>query len=140
MAKIAMTATGNIVNDPVYFEKEKDKPAMVSFRLASTPSRYKKKEKQWIDGVTSWFDVNAYGAIADHAIRSLKKGDPIVVTGDMHARKWQTSDGQDAQSSVIHATALGHNLMMGVTDFVRGNASDEALSESIEIIGDVKES
>jgi single-strand DNA-binding protein len=129
---ITITATGNVVNEPVYFEATEAKPAMVSFRLASTPSHFSRKDKEWVNGTTSWFDVNAFGALAKHATKSLKKGDPVVVSGTLRTREWETEDGSQGSSALIRAASLGHDLLRGTSTFKRGDAGDDEIADSIE--------
>lgn len=129
---ITITATGNVVNEPVFFEASETKPAMIGFRLASTPGHFSRKDKQWVNGTTSWFDVQAYGALAKHATSSLKKGDPVVISGTLRTREWEAEDGSQGSTALIRANTLGHDLLRGTSVFSRSNARDEDIADAIE--------
>lgn len=135
---VTITAIGNVVNDPTHFTKTNEKPALTSLRLASTPGYYSAAKKEWIDGTTTWFTVNVRGAMASHTAASIKKGDPIFVSGTLSTREYEKADGGEGSTSVINATAIGHNLLMGNSVFTRTKASDDDLAasipESVEII------
>jgi single-strand DNA-binding protein len=57
----------------------------------------------WKDGDTSFFRVNVWRDLAEHAADSLSKGDRAVVTGRLRQRSWETPEGD--KHSVVEAEA-----------------------------------
>ena len=52
--------------------------------------------------VTEWYRVTAWGSNAKFA-EKLKKGDRIVVIGQMKTRKWTDKEGNDRYSTELNA-------------------------------------
>jgi single-strand DNA-binding protein len=136
---IEITATGNVVNEPLYFEEKEGRKAMVSFRFASTPRYYNAQDQEWVDGTTTWFDVNAYGSLADNVNASISKGQPLVITGVLRTRIWTDSDGTDHSSNLLKVTAVGHNLALGTAVFERKKVTDEYVAQSIGAVSEESE-
>lgn len=89
----------------------------VSFRMAST-SRFQ-REGHWVDGPTTWVSVRCYRQLAHHVSMSLRKGQPVVVTGRLRTESWQDQSGGTRERTVLEAQALGHDLTWGATVFNR---------------------
>ena len=51
--------------------------------------------------VTEWYRVTAWGANADFSAK-LKKGDRVVIIGQMKTRKWQDKDGNDKYTTELN--------------------------------------
>lgn len=66
--------------------------AMVVFGVAQNHSR-KNKEGDWQEDGTSFYDVVAYGELAEEVYEELKKGDSIGLTGKLRMTVWEDKDG-----------------------------------------------
>ncbi|KGM08967.1 single-stranded DNA-binding protein [Cellulomonas carbonis T26] len=89
-----------------------------SFRLATTPRWYDGKLGRWVDGRTEWITVKAFRDVAFNVAASVRKGDPLVVTGRMRTEEW-TSEGVVRTGLVLDVSALGHDLTRGTSTFAR---------------------
>ncbi|OYO07195.1 hypothetical protein CGZ98_20060 [Enemella evansiae] len=89
----------------------------VSFRMANT-SRFQ-REGHWVDGPTTWVSVRCYRQLAEHVSMSLRKGQPVVVTGRLRTESWQDQSGGTRERTVLEAQAVGHDLTWGATVFKR---------------------
>lgn len=69
----------------------------------------------------SWFDVSAYGALARNLAFSVRKGDSIIVVGELRMRDWE-KDGRTGTSGTIIADVVGPNLLFGVSKYMRSSA------------------
>ncbi len=105
--------TGNVGGDVEY--RNKSVP-VASFRLACTPRI--KKAGDWIDGATTWLTVTCFRGLATNAAGSLRRGDPVVVTGRLRTNTWH-KDGVDHERLVLEATSVGHDLTWGTSAFRR---------------------
>lgn len=89
-----VTKVGNLVADPELRFSTAGK-AYCRMRLAVsvpvTPGDWG-GERQ-----TSFYDVTAFGGLAEHAAESLTKGDRIMVTGAGEMRTWTGDDGTEHQ-------------------------------------------
>ncbi|RGE22524.1 single-stranded DNA-binding protein [Leucobacter sp. wl10] len=99
--------------------------AFCTFRLASNERRYDREQGKWVDGDTSWFSVNSFRSLAEHADGSFSKGDRIVVSGKLRTREW-SKDGKSGTVMEIEAEALGHDLRWGVSAFTKRVGADPA--------------
>ncbi|MEJ7708186.1 MAG: single-stranded DNA-binding protein [Nocardioidaceae bacterium] len=87
-----------------------------TFRLATTPRRWDRNSRQYVDGTTSWIAVQCWRILAQHVRDSLRRGDPVIVVGKLRTEEW-TKDGARNSRFVLEATAVGHDLNRGVSRF-----------------------
>ena len=118
MNEIYLTATGNVASHPRPGVTNAGH-SVTSFRLASTPRKFDRARGEWSDGPTTWFSVNCWRSLADHATSSLGIGDPVVVHGRLRVKEWTRNDGTTGTSLELDAQSLGHDLTRGTTMFSR---------------------
>jgi single-strand DNA-binding protein len=95
---------------------------VASFRVATTPRRFQRRTETWEDGVTQWYTVNAWRALATNCADSLRRGDPVVVHGKLSARSWVSKAGVEVTSFEVEAAFVGHDLNLGTSEFQRRKA------------------
>lgn len=110
-----ITITGNIATEPQYKHPEGG-VAITTFRVASGQRRFDKQSGAWVDGATNWYTVSTYRRLADHAFRSLHKGDRVLLTGRLKVRDWE-SGAKRGTTVEIDAEAIGHDLLWGNSTF-----------------------
>jgi len=114
-------------------ERQVGDATVASFRVGSTPRRWSRKDRTWVDGDTTWYTVNAWRGLAEHCLASLKRRDPVVVRGKLTTQVWNNGDGQERQTLVIEAVSVGHDLTKGTSTFTKAvraaEADDSALRE-----------
>ena len=112
-----------------------------SFRVASTP-RYR-KNGDWVDGNTTWLTVTCWRNLAEHAAKSIRKGDPVIVIGKLRTNVWKGEEGV-VERLILEATTIGHDLSRGTSMFSRvervvvpdGHESDvQAAIAAVEVQG-----
>lgn len=113
----SITVSGNLGADPVMFGKNPDQQAC-SFRVGFAPSYYSQSSGEWKTRDTTWVAVRAFRKLGLNAFQSLRKGNPVVVTGTLRTERW-SKDGVDHITPVIEATNIGHDLNFGTTIFRR---------------------
>jgi|CryBogDrversion2_5_1035270.scaffolds.fasta_scaffold46711_1 single-strand DNA-binding protein len=91
-----LVITGNLGADPkIRFSK--DNKAIVTFSLAV--GQRVKKDGEWTDGKTMWFQATFFGATHERLIDALKKGDTVCVTGRLGQSEY-TPEGGETKSSL----------------------------------------
>jgi single-strand DNA-binding protein len=110
-----ITVTGNIATPPELKHTPAGLP-ILTFRLASTERRYDRAQNVWVDGATNWYSVSAFRGLAEHAHRSLEKGNRVILTGRLHVRQWESGDRRGTAVD-IDADAIGHDLRWGTTSY-----------------------
>lgn len=125
-----VTVMGRIGSEPRFFMADGDAPDFVTFRMATTRSYFNRSTNAWVDGATTWFTVKAWRTLATNIRTSLKKGDAVIVHGQLDTQRWTTSEGIERESLVIEAQAVGPNLLRGVASFRSSNSAASPASAS----------
>jgi len=97
------------------------------FRLGCTP-RWR-KGIAWVNGETTWMTIRTYGNTALNVRDSVRKGDPMLVSGRLRTRIWKTVDGVKREQLVVEAYSLGHDLSRGVSTYIRPERIDPSPEE-----------
>lgn len=135
MQDSTITVQGRVASDPEMKVSKNNNP-FATFRVASTPRRQVSGAPgTYEDGETSWFTVFAWGNLGANILRSIEKGQPVVVHGRLSAREFKRDDGSLGNSVSIVANGVGHDLSWGQTVYEKvakpsygtGDRLDEAL-------------
>lgn len=110
------TISGWVGANPVLAEG-KNGSQFTTIRVATT-DRYRNADQEWVDGPTQWFAVRLFGEFAQNAAASIRRSDPVIVTGRFVLDAWET-DEKSGSSLVLYASAIGHDLSKGRTHFTR---------------------
>jgi len=133
MQQPPFTLVGNVVTDP-QLRMTKDGVPVANFRVASTPSRYDSAAGEWRDGETIFMSVSCWRSTAQNVHASLRKGDPVMVTGRFAQRSFAGKDGQQRTSDEIEATAVGPDLARGTANFTRSRTPDAAATPTTAVV------
>ena len=93
-----------------------------TFRLASTPRRFDRATRQYVDGTTNWITVQCWRSLAGHVRDAVHRGDPVIVIGRLRTEEW-TKEGVRQSRFVLEALAVGHDLTRGVSTFRKSTAA-----------------
>ncbi|MDK6400191.1 single-stranded DNA-binding protein [Pauljensenia sp. UMB1235] len=111
MSDTTITLRGRIGTD-LRVSKSANNHLTIRFRLAVT-HWFASADGVLTQGRTQWYSVHAWDRLADNALHSLAKGEPVIVTGRPRANAWKDSDGNIRSEVVINAQAIGHDLTSG---------------------------
>ncbi|KFI40336.1 single-stranded DNA-binding protein 1 [Bifidobacterium actinocoloniiforme DSM 22766] len=117
MHQTRMTIAGFVGKDPTRVGQEGGTP-VCTFRLGSTDGFYDARTQAWREFPTTWITVKAFKSLANNVLQSVRKGDPVLVTGSVSTEEW-VKDGQKRSSLVLEADGVGHDLNLGVSIFQR---------------------
>lgn len=92
---------------------------VTNFRVASTPRWYDQAAGVYREGDTNWYTVNAFRALAQNTVRSLRVGQPVIVTGRLKVKKWDRDENTTITNVEIDATTVGHDLTFGTALYER---------------------
>jgi single-strand DNA-binding protein len=105
-----VTVTGNVAGDVVSRRVgANEEHLLVTFRVASSERRWDKASESWVDGDRFTASVNCWRRLAEGAMASLVKGDPVVVSGRLSVREYETEAGRRYMTEIA-ATAVGPDL------------------------------
>jgi single-strand DNA-binding protein len=103
----AVTIAGNLTRNPE-LRFTPTGQATASFGVAVN-RRWQNRQGQW-EEATSFFDVVAWGSLAENVAQSLAKGDRVLVAGRLDQRAWESSDGDKRSKVEITATEIAPSL------------------------------
>jgi single-strand DNA-binding protein len=99
-----ISVKGNLGSDPdLKFSKNNN--AYCNFSLAYTPR--KQVNGEWQDGETNWFRVVVFGAKAEAVADNFKKGDTVLVVGDLAQSTFKDKEGNEKTAMEITAKDVG---------------------------------
>lgn len=81
--------------------------AIASFGLAQNPR--KQVNGQWEDGDPEFYDVKAFGDVAEHIAETVTKGMRVIVTGRIKFSSWE-KDGERRSKVEVIADEVGPSL------------------------------
>lgn len=105
---------GRLGNDPEVKIVGADNLPVVTFSLAHTPRS--KKNGEWIDGDTQWFQVSMFGKRAQAVGGTAKKGDEVLVVGALKMNNYTDRSGQQKTGLEITASDIGLIPRIGRTE------------------------
>lgn len=118
MTRTHVTVRGNLCADPVQRTSRDGGTTYTTFRVASTPWRVDRATGQVVSETSSFFNVTCFRSLGRNAVVSLRKGDPVVVTGTLSVNDWQNEERSGTSADVV-ASTVGHDLAMGIAAFRR---------------------
>ena len=138
-----VTLIGNLVEDPE-LRFTASGVAMARVRMAVN-RRYRDRNNEWQED-TSFFNVVAWGDLAENTAASLTKGNRIVVTGRIPepglallrdvGDVWSWDDDDPIPGSVLHERAAGADAVVSlITDRIDSDVLDAA--PSLRVVANV---
>lgn len=114
MQDINATVQGRVAADPEMRVSNRTGSPFTTFRVASTPRRQVSGQPgAYEDGDTSWFTVFAFGHLGANLLKSIRKGEPVVVHGRLQVRDFKREDGSFGTKAELFANTAGHDLTWG---------------------------
>ena len=128
-----MTKVGNLTSDPELRFSEKG-ITYCRMRLAvSIPV----KPGDWAgETKTAFYDLTAFGSLAENSAESLAKGMRVFVTGKGEVRTWTGDDGTEHKEKGILADALGPDLRWATASVTKASSNSRASGKSEANEGD----
>lgn len=102
-----VTVVGNLTAEPE-LKTTKTGSSVLKVGIAVN-RRWKNKQDEW-EEETSFFDVNAWGELADNVATSLSKGSRVIVSGRLEQQSWENKEGQKQSKVVLVADDIGVSL------------------------------
>lgn len=109
MSIVHITTEGNIVNDPELSYTSSGVP-VANFRLAVNRREWDKNARQWVDGSPTYLRCTVWKAMAENVENSLRKGDSVLVVGDLKQRDWEDREGNRRMSYDLEVKNIGASL------------------------------
>jgi single-strand DNA-binding protein len=112
MSSNSITIVGNVTRNP---ELKFVGTGLAIARFSVAVSRKVKEEEK-----TSFFDVSAFGSLAENVANSVLKGTRVIVQGTLEQSTWETEAGEKKSKVEIKAEAVGPDLRFANVAVNRG--------------------
>lgn len=109
---------GNLTADPVLRYTESGR-AVAQLRVAVTERVQDPKTGDWKDGQPQFFDVTAWGQLAEHCAEHLARGTRIVAEGQWESRSWTDKDENVQEAIGLVARDLGPSMLFNGAQVIR---------------------
>ncbi len=94
---------GNLTKDPVFRQTTNGTP-VVNFSIASN-RKYRDSSNQWQEDVC-YVGIVAWNKLAESCRERLKKGNAVLIDGELQSRSWKTDDGYNRNVVEIKARRI----------------------------------
>lgn len=111
MFETTVAVVGTVLTEPKIRETSQG-DRVVSFRLAGNSRRYDKEAEKWVDGDRLVVTVHCWRRVADGVIGVVGKATPVLVSGRLHTREYESAGGWRT-SVEVEAAAVGLDLARG---------------------------
>jgi single-strand DNA-binding protein len=102
MALPYVIVNGRLTEDPIVKEINGDN--VLNYRVAAN-QRKQNEQGEWVDANTTYLDGSLWGKGATNA--SLKKGDTVIITGELKQRSYETKEGEKRTVYEIATESIG---------------------------------
>ncbi len=123
MFETKLTVVGTVISSPVLTHTRKAGVPVANFRVATTSRSFSRDLGRWVDGSTLYLRVACWRRLAENVAESLRRGDPVMVTGNLSTQSYQAADGSRRWSYEVEASSVGPDLTRGTVTFVRAQRS-----------------
>lgn len=117
MSDNTITISGNITRDP-QLKFLGSGQASIQMGVAVNRRWQNRQTQDWEEKV-SFFDVVAYGPMAENVASSIARGDRVVVTGRLEQRSYETAAGEKRQAFEINADEIAPSLKFATATVAR---------------------
>ena len=107
---------GKVVSD-IRYAQSQDGHGNARFRILVKERRFDRTTNRFVEAEPSFFTVLSWRHLADNVKASVRRGDPIVVSGKLRVREWRADDGSHGAVAEISANSVGHDLSRGQSRF-----------------------
>ncbi len=117
MNDTTITLRGNVGSD-ISTTKTAGGHFAIRFRLAVN-QWFVSNDGVLTEGRTRWYTIRAWDRLAENAIRSIIKGEPVIVVGRSTLDQWVDRGGKQHVELVVTAQSIGHDLTLGRSTFTK---------------------
>jgi single-strand DNA-binding protein len=104
-----ITVVGNITGDPE-LRFTPSGAAVANFTVASTPRTFDRDANEWKDGDTLFLRCSIWREAAENVAESLTKGTRVIVSGRLHQRSYETTEGEKRTVVELEVDEVGPSL------------------------------
>ncbi|WP_227999182.1 single-stranded DNA-binding protein [Nocardia australiensis] len=103
------TVVGNVVTHPVKRDLTNGEQ-LITFRMASNSRRFDAATGEWVDNGTLYLTISCWRRLVAGVDASIRRGDPIMVHGQLRSHEYRTKDGVERRDLEMRAASIGPDL------------------------------
>lgn len=107
--KTFLTFEGNITGDIQLRQTQQGKP-FAAFSIAHNDRRFNAQTNQWEDGVTTFLNCVAFGALAQNLAQTVGKGCRVIAVGTLQQHNYTDQQGAQRSSMELTCDTVGVDL------------------------------
>jgi single stranded DNA-binding protein len=120
---------GNVGLDPEQRGKTKDGSPVICFAIAQSLSTFDHETGEKTLKDAQWFRVCCFSNLANRAQLNLKKGDLVLVTGELKSRSYKTEKGEKKVGfEIIASDVLKVQRLRGKNNLATAPQAEEAIA------------
>ena len=119
-----MTLIGNLTRDPE-LRFAASGTAVLGLGLAVNKSKPGPNGGERVE-TTSFFNIVAFGTLAENVAASLSKGQRVICTGEPEMREYETKEGEKRTSVELVLSGIGPDLRWATAEPVRNERKEGA--------------
>jgi single-strand DNA-binding protein len=121
-----VTITGNATREPELRFTQSGQ-AVANLSVAVNRRWQNRQTQEWEEAV-SFFDITAWGQLAENVAESVGKGTRVTITGRLDQRSWESQDGEKRSKVEIVADDVAVSLRWATAEVMRNESprSDQA--------------
>ena len=127
-----ITLEANLTADPELRYTKTTGQAVATIRLAAS-ARRKDMDGEYQDTPAVFYEATVWGALAENAADSLRKGDRVLAHGNGYDEEWTDREGQTRVKHVLQVTGLGASLRYATATLTR--TSRRTTDQPVEPVG-----
>ncbi|MGH3658792.1 MAG: single-stranded DNA-binding protein [Micromonosporaceae bacterium] len=112
------TLIGNLTSDPE-LRFTTTGTAVANFTVAVTPRRFDAKSGGYVDGEPVFLRCTAWRTLAENTAESFRRGDRVIVTGQLRTNSFETHEGDKRSSTELTATEVGASVQFAQVRIVK---------------------
>lgn len=132
MYEAVATVVGTVVTEPVKRDLVGGEQ-VVNFRMASNARRLDHSSGKWVANGTLFLTVSCWRKLVDGVHISIRRGDPIIVQGQMRTNEYRTRDGVERRDLEMRAAAVGPDLSRCTAQVYRNRPGNTVLSADADV-------
>ena|SRR5260221_8293111 len=105
----SVNLAGRLTDDPQLKFSAKG-TAVATFTVVTARRYLDKADNSWKETETSFWNVVAFGQLAENVCESLEKGTSVIVNGRAYQEKWQTKEGENRYSWKVTAEDIAPSM------------------------------
>jgi single-strand DNA-binding protein len=113
-----VTVVGNLTADPE-LRFTPSGAAVANFTVASTPRLFDRQSGEWKDGEALFMRCNIWRQPAENVAESCKRGQRVVVTGQLVQRSYETREGDKRTAIELKADEVAVSLRYGTASYTK---------------------